>query len=149
MFEYKNVTVNWTGSNGESTSVVQDVFAVSKRGTTDSTFLLRDATLHALWNPLEVENLTAGQSSSGYTSSDVLAAGANNKNYKKVCTITCAAANAPAWEWSDDFTACTATFTDGRWEDDMYDSWKVKYWAEPIQYAIPSEFSGRVRIGGI
>ena len=25
-----------------------------------------------------------------------------------------------------------ATFTDGRWEDDMYDSWKVKYWAEPI-----------------
>jgi len=42
-----------------------------------------------------------------------------------------------------------ATFTDGRWEDDMYDSWKVKYWAEPIQYAIPSEFSGRVRIGGI
>nr|MBQ4173135.1 DUF551 domain-containing protein [Ruminococcus sp.] len=42
-----------------------------------------------------------------------------------------------------------ATFTDGRWEDDMYDSWKVKYWAEPIQYVIPSEFSGRVRIGGI
>ena len=29
-----------------------------------------------------------------------------------------------------------ATFTDGRWEDDM-------------QYVIPSEFSGRVRIGGI
>lgn len=42
-----------------------------------------------------------------------------------------------------------ATFTDGRWEDDMYDSWKVKYWAEPIQYVIPSEFSDRVRIGGI
>ena len=80
LLEYKNVRVHWTGSNGESTSVVQDVFAVSKRGTTDSTFLLRDATLHALWNPLEVENLTAGQSSSGYTSSDVLAAGANNKN---------------------------------------------------------------------
>lgn len=111
LFEYKDVRVDWTGSNGESTSVVQDIFAANRRGSTYSTLLLWDATLHAYWNPLEVENLIAGQSSSGYTNYNVLAAGADKKNYKKVCTITCAAANAPAWEWSDDFTACTATFT--------------------------------------
>lgn len=111
LFEYKDVRVDWTGSNGESTSVVQDIFAANRRGSTYSTLLLWDATLHAYWNPLEVENLIAGQSSSGYTNYNVLAAGADKKNYKKVCTITCAAANAPVWDWSDDFTACTATFT--------------------------------------
>ena len=42
-----------------------------------------------------------------------------------------------------------ATFMDGQWEEDMFDSWKVMYWAEPIQYNIPEEFYGRVRIGGI
>ena len=110
MFEYKDVHVDWIGSNTESTSVVQDIFAVNRRGATYSTLLLWDATLHAYWNPLEVENLIAGQSSSGYTNYNVLAAGADSNNYKKVCTITCAAANAPVWDWSDDFTACTATF---------------------------------------
>ena len=111
LFEYKDVRVDWIGSNTESTSVVQDIFAVNRRGSTYSTLLLWDATLHAFWNPLEVENLIAGQSSSGYTNYNVLAAGADKNNYKKVCTITCAAANAPVWDWSDDFTACTATFT--------------------------------------
>ena len=111
LFEYKNVRVNWTGSNGESTSVIQDAFAANRRGNTGSTIFLWEATHRACWNPLEVENLIAGQSSSGYTSSNVLAAGADNNNYKKVCTITCAAANEPVWDWSDDFTACTATFT--------------------------------------
>ena len=111
LFEYKNVRVHWTGSNGESTSDVQDAFAANRRGTTGSTIFLWDATYRACWNPLEVENLIAGQSSSGYTNSKVLAAGAENNNYKKVCTITCAAANEPVWDWSDDFTACTATFT--------------------------------------
>ncbi len=112
LFELKDVLVERIGSNGESTSVVQDIFAVKRRGGTIApTLMLWDATLRAYWNPLEVENLTAGQSSAGYTNSKVLAAGADNNNYKKVCTITCAAANAPAWEWSDDFTACTATFT--------------------------------------
>ncbi|MEE0956468.1 MAG: hypothetical protein UH734_00115 [Ruminococcus sp.] len=60
---------------------------------------------------MKIENLIAGQSSSGYTNYNVLAAGADKNNYKKVCTITCAAANEPVWDWSDDFTACTATFT--------------------------------------
>ena len=111
LFEYKDVHVDWIGSNTESSSVVQDIFAVNRRGATYSTLLLWDATLRAYWNPLEVENLIAGQSSSGYTNYNVLAAGADKNNYKKVCTITCAAANAPVWDWSDDFTACTATFT--------------------------------------
>lgn len=112
--------VEWTGINTESTAKVQlcvgnDCLYANVRGTTTysnkSIAFFRNATLRSNWTPSEIENLIAGQSSSGYTNDQRLAEGASARVYKKVCTITCVAANAPAWDWSDDFTACTATFT--------------------------------------
>ena len=121
-FFYSNhfYKVEWTGINTESTAKVQlcvandCLYATVKDTTTYSNISIaffRNATLRSNWTPSEIVNLIAGQSSSGYTNSDALAAGASARVYKKVCTITCVAANAPAWDWSDDFTACTATFT--------------------------------------
>lgn len=112
--------VEWTGINTESTAKVQlcvgnGCLYATVRGTTTysniSIAFFRNATLRSNWTPSEIENLIAGQSSSGYTNDQLLAEGASARVYKKVCTITCVAANAPAWDWSDDFTACTATFT--------------------------------------
>ena len=39
-------------------------------------------------------------------------------------------------------------WTDGVWEQDD-DSWRVLYWAKPIQLSVPAALAGRQRIGCI
>ena len=67
------------------------------------------------WEPSHITNLAPGQSSDGYTKYEKLGKGASNTSnpyvYKKVCTVTCMAANTPTWNWAADGSSCTATFT--------------------------------------
>ena len=118
--------IEWSGINTSETSSVKLYIAIRdnpyyyqrlrcNRNNGDAMVVLYASASDSPWESSYITNLTPGQSSSGYTSYAKLGKGASNTSiphvYKKVCTVTCMAANTPTWNWSDDFTACTATFT--------------------------------------
>ena len=118
--------IEWSGINTSETSSVQlyihirdNLYSQRLRchRNNDDGFVIMYASASdsPLWESSHITNLAPGQSSYGYTKDAKLGKGAsytsNPHVYKKVCTVTCMAANTPTWNWSDDFTACTATFT--------------------------------------
>ena len=116
--------IEWSGINTSETSSVQlyignNSYAQQRlrcyRNNENAMVVLYASASDSIWELSHITNLAPGQSSSGYTSYAMLGKGASNTSiphvYKKVCTVTCMAANTPTWNWSDDFTACTATFT--------------------------------------
>jgi len=112
--------VDWTGINtSQTTSVLLyynptygDLKALSN-GETGIISLYVSASTSTYWKSSHITGLTPGQSSDGYTNYANLATGASltADGFKKVCTVTCLSANAPTWNWSADYTTCTATFT--------------------------------------
>ncbi len=110
--------VDWTGINTTQTTSVKLTYnptygrlRAQRNGNTSSFITLAanaDASAH--WNTSHITGLTPGQSSDGYTSYTNLSANAVTK-CAKVCTVTCMAANTPTWNWSADYSTCTATFT--------------------------------------
>ena len=112
--------VDWTGINtSQTTSVLLyynptygDLKALSN-GETGIISLYVSASASTYWKSSHITGLTPGQSSDGYTNYANLATGASltADGFKKVCTVTCLSANAPTWNWSADYTTCTATFT--------------------------------------
>ena len=118
--------IEWSGINTPGTSSVQLYIAICDNpyaqrlrcyinNKNEMIVLYTSASDSSWWEPSHITNLAPGQSSDGYTKYEKLGKGASNTSiphvYKKVCTVTCMAANTPTWNWSDDFTACTATFT--------------------------------------
>ena len=118
--------IEWSGINTSETTSVKLYIAIRdnpyyyqrlrcNRNNGDAMVVLYASASDSPWESSYITNLTPGQSSDGYTSYPKLGKGASNTSiphvYKKVCTVTCMAANTPTWNWSDDFTACTATFT--------------------------------------
>jgi len=113
--------VDWSGINTDKTSSVllfisiyNDIrYMINGNSGTDN--LYASATESDKWRPSHITSLTPWQSSDGYTNFGNLATGAQSTTYpptfKKVCTVTCLSANAPTWNWSADYTTCTATFT--------------------------------------
>ena len=120
-FTYNNhfYKVYWSGINtSQTTSVLlrdsSGAFQAFRNGSNNSSIgLYLDGTASYSWKTSDIENLSPEQSSSGYTTYGNLATGAssNPRVFKKVCTVTCMAANAPTWNWSADYSTCTATFT--------------------------------------
>ena len=112
--------VDWTGINtSQTTSVLLyynptygDLKALSN-GETGIISLYVSASASTYWKSSHITGLTPGQSSDGYTNYANLATGASltADGFKKVCTVTCLSANAPTWNWSADYTTCTAMFT--------------------------------------
>ena len=108
--------VDWSGINTSETSSVKLFYnpdngelLAQKNGDDKSVILLyANASTSTKWGHITV--LTPGQSSDGYTSFEKLATGASTDSKKKVCTVTCLAAKV-TWNWSNDYTTCTATFT--------------------------------------
>ena len=124
-FTYNNhfYKVEWSGINtSETTSVKFHCNTYGKltaetngtNGTNGNYYLFADSN-GTDWTLPYITNLTPSQSSDGYTFRGELATGANVTSnpivFKKVCTVTCMAANAPTWNWSADYSTCTATFT--------------------------------------
>ena len=113
--------VDWSGINTDKTSSVQLFISIYNdirymiNGNSGTDNLYASATESDKWRPSHITSLTPGQSSDGYTNFGNLATGAshttNPQVFKKVCTVTCLSANAPTWNWSADYTTCTATFT--------------------------------------
>ena len=118
-FTYSNhfYRVDWSGINTSQTSSVRltyDSYGALKaqtNGDTSNAMGLSPNNSMYEWKTFYITGLTPGQSSDGYTSYANLATGAQAYGLKKVCTVTCIAANAPTWAWSADCTTCTATFT--------------------------------------
>ena len=112
--------IEWSGINTSETSSVQlyidnnsyaqHLLRCYRNDNVSSCVSLYENASNSYWESSYITNLALGQSSSGYTSFAKLGKGADS-GLKKVCTVTCMAANTPTWNWSDDFTACTATFT--------------------------------------
>ncbi len=108
--------IEWTGINTNYTHSVclakwYDDLAVNSNGQDSTLLTIRQSPSGGrYWSLSDITSLTAGQSSSGYSNALLLAEGSGGTDYKKVCTVTCVAANAPAWNWSNDASACTATF---------------------------------------
>ncbi len=108
--------IEWTGINTNYTHSVclakwYDDLAVNTNGQDSTLLTIRQSPSGGrYWSLSDITSLTAGQSSSGYSNALLLAEGSGGTDYKKVCTVTCVAANAPAWNWSNDASACTATF---------------------------------------
>lgn len=108
--------VDWSGINTSETSSVKlfnnpnyDELLAQTNGDDKSVIsLYANASNFTKWGHITV--LTPGQSSDGYTSFEKLATGASTGSKKKVCTVTCLAAKV-TWNWSNDYTTCTATFT--------------------------------------
>ncbi len=77
--------------------------------------LYATATQDDRWQLSSITSLTPGQSSSGLSYSPNFAQGAsnaaNNNVFVGVCTITCMEVDTPTWNWSEDCSSCTATFT--------------------------------------
>ena len=107
--------IEWTNINTTYTHSVRlvkwyDDLAVHRNGQDAISTLRPSPSSGTYWHESDITSLTAGQSSSGYSNAMILAEGAGGTDYRQVCTVTCAAANAPAWSWSADCSACTATF---------------------------------------
>ena len=114
--------VDWSGINTSKTTSVQLYYneydrlrASTNNDPKSSITLYASASNTDYWMPSQITGLTPGQSSDGYTTYADLATGAQGTTYpptyKKVCTVTCMAANTPTWNWSADNSTCTATFT--------------------------------------
>ena len=115
-FTYSNhfYKVEWTGINTSQTSSVrlaidnQSKIAAQKNNTY-SFISLCDKDYYDI-KESAITGCKAGNSVLLYTSDGNLATGAGN-DIKKVCTITCVAANSPEWNWTEDYSSATATFT--------------------------------------
>ena len=112
--------IEWSGINTSETSSVQlHIYNYRLRcyrnDNVSSCVSLYENASNSYWESSYITNLTPGQSSDGYTSYPKLGNGASNTSiphvYKKVCTVTCMAANTPTWNWAADGSSCTATFT--------------------------------------
>ena len=114
--------VDWSGINtSQTTSVLLSYnsygsLRAQRNGSTSSDIDLEASeSTTDIWKTSHITGLTPGQSSDGYTNYEKLATGAQSTTYpptyKKVCTVTCMAANTPTWNWSADYSTCTATFT--------------------------------------
>ena len=73
--------------------------------------LYATATQDDRWQLSSITSLTPGQSSSGLSWNTNFASVANTSDFVEVCTITCMEVDTPTWNWSEDCSTCTATFT--------------------------------------
>ena len=114
--------VEWSGINTSATTSVllhydsrSGYLQAERNDNTSSTInLYPTPSSSTYWNASDINSLTPGQSSDGYTKYETLAAGATSQSpvvYKKVCTVTSLATNAPTWTWAADLSTCTASFT--------------------------------------
>ena len=107
--------IEWSGINTSETSSVQlHIYNYRLRcyrnDNVSSCVSLYENASNSYWESSYITNLAPGQSSSGYTSFAKLGKGADS-GLKKVCTVTCMAANTPTWNWAADGSSCTTTFT--------------------------------------
>ena len=112
--------VEWSGINTSKTTSVSLIYNAynhlkAQRNGQNSDITLFSSESETNWVKSNITNLAPGQSSYGYTRFEDLGKGAystsNPPVYKKVCTVTCMAANTPTWNWAADGSSCTATFT--------------------------------------
>ena len=93
--------IEWSGINTSETSSVQlHIYNYRLRcyrnDNVSSCVSLYENASNSYWESSYITNLALGQSSSGYTSFAKLGKGADS-GLKKVCTVTCMAANTPTW----------------------------------------------------